>query len=102
VSALATVSTHVLDIATGKPAVGVRVTLGTRTLTTDAEGRIADLSGGGINPGSYRLLVEVGDYFGAAPHLFETIALELRLSEGRHYHVPLLIAPYSCTTYRGT
>ena len=101
-SALATVSTHVLDVATGKPVVGVRVTLGTRTLTTDAEGRIADLSGGGINPGSYRLLVEVGAYFGAAPHLFETIALELRLSEGRHYHVPLLIAPYSCTTYRGT
>ena len=101
-SALATVSTHVLDVATGKPAVGVRVTLGTRTLSTDAEGRIADLSGGGINPGSYRLLVEVGAYFGAASHLFETIALELRLSEGRHYHVPLLIAPYSCTTYRGT
>ena len=101
-SALATLSTHVLDVASGKPAVGVRVTLGTRTLTTDAEGRIADLSGGGINPGSYRLLVEVGAYFSSAPHLFETIALELRLSEGRHYHVPLLIAPYSCTTYRGT
>ena len=101
-SALATVSTHVLDVASGKPAVGVRVTLGTRTLTTDAQGRIADLSGGGINPGSYRMLVEVGAYFGASPHLFETIALELRLSEGRHYHVPLLIAPYSCITYRGT
>jgi 5-hydroxyisourate hydrolase len=48
------------------------------------------------------LLVEVGAYFGATPHLFETIALELQLSEKRHYHVPLLIAPYSCTTYRGT
>ena len=101
-SELATVSTHVLDVATGKPATGVRVTLGTRTLTTDAQGRIADLSGGGINPGSYRLLVEVGAYFGATPHLFETIALELQLSEKRHYHVPLLIAPYSCTTYQGT
>ncbi len=101
-SALATVSTHVLDVTSGQPAAGVRVTLGTRTLTTDAEGRIADLSGGGINPGSYRLLVEVGSYWGVTPHLFETIALELKLSEGRHYHVPLLIAPYSCTTYRGT
>jgi 5-hydroxyisourate hydrolase len=48
------------------------------------------------------MLVEVGAYFGGAPHLFENIALELQLSEGRHYHVPLLIAPYSCTTYRGT
>ena len=101
-SALATVSTHVLDVASGKPASGVRVTLGTRTLVTDAQGRIEDLSGGGINPGSYRLLIEVGAYFSGAPHLFETIALELQLSEARHYHVPLLIAPYSCTTYRGT
>jgi 5-hydroxyisourate hydrolase len=102
VSALATVSTHVLDVASGKPAAGVRVTLGTRTHTTNAEGRIGDLSDGGVNPGSYRLLVEVGAYFGSTPHLFETVALELRLDEGRHYHVPLLIAPYSCSTYRGT
>ena len=101
-SELATVSTHVLDVASGKPAAGVRVSLGTRTLTTDAEGRIADLSGGGINPGSYRLLVELGAYWGDIPHLFKTVALELRLNEGRHYHVPLLISPYSCTTYRGT
>jgi 5-hydroxyisourate hydrolase len=101
-SALATVSTHVLDLAEGKPAAGVRVTLGTRTLVTDAEGRIADLSGGGINPGSYRLLFELGAYFGGTPHLFDTIALEVQLSEGRHYHVPLLIAPYACSTYRGT
>ena len=101
-SALATVSTHVLDVTSGKPAVGVRVTLGTRTLATNDEGRIPDLSGGGINPGSYRLLFEVGAYFGSIPHLFETIALEVQLGEGRHYHVPLLIAPYSCSTYRGT
>ena len=101
-SELATVSTHVLDVATGKPAAGVRVTLGTRTLATDAQGRIADLSGGGINPGSYRMLFEVGAYFAGTPHLFETIALELELTEGRHYHVPLLIAPYACSTYRGT
>src|SRR5260370_9122664 len=98
-STLATVSTHVLDVASGKPAAGVRVTLGTRTLTTDAEGRIADLSGGGINPGSYRLLVEVGAYFADTPHLFQTIALELKLSDGPHYHVPFLIPPYSCTPY---
>jgi 5-hydroxyisourate hydrolase len=102
VSQLATVSTHVLDVAAGKPAVGVRVTLGTRTLETDGQGRIADLSGGGINPGSYRLLFELGTYFASTPHLFDTVALEVQLSEGRHYHVPLLISPYSCSTYRGT
>jgi 5-hydroxyisourate hydrolase len=102
VSELATLSTHVLDVSTGAPAAGVRVTLGSRTLTTDAQGRIADLSGGGINPGSYRLLFEVGAYFAGIPHLFETVALEVQLSEGRHYHVPLLIAPYACSSYRGT
>ena len=101
-SELATVSTHVLDVASGKPAAGVLVTLGTRTLTTDTQGRITDLTGGGINPGSYRLLFELGTYFGSTPHLFDTVALEIRLSEGRHYHVPLLISPYSCSTYRGT
>lgn len=101
-SELATVSTHVLDVAVGKPASGIRVTLGTRTLTTDANGRIADLSGGGINPGTYRLIFEVGSYFGGTPHLFETVTLEVQLREIRHYHVPLLISPYSCSSYRGT
>jgi 5-hydroxyisourate hydrolase len=102
VSSLVTISTHVLDVTSGKPAAGLRVTLGTRTMATDEQGRIADLSGGGINPGGHRLLFEVGAYFGKIPHLFETVTLELRLDEGRHYHVPLLIAPYSCSTYRGT
>ena len=65
-SELATVSTHVLDVAEGKPAAGVRVTLGTRTLATDAAGRIADLTDGGVNPGTYRLLFEVGPYFASS------------------------------------
>jgi 5-hydroxyisourate hydrolase len=101
-SQLATVSTHILDIGEGKPAPGVRVTLGRRTLATDAQGRIADLSGGGVQAGGYRLVFEVGAYFGTRPHLFETVTLDLQLEEGRHYHVPLLIAPYACSTYRGT
>lgn len=101
-SELATVSTHVLDVASGRPAAGVRVTLGTRTLTTDDNGRIADLSGGGINPGTYRMLFEVGAYYPNSRHLFETVTLELKLAEARHYHVPLLISPYSCSSYRGT
>lgn len=101
-STLATVSTHVLDVAAGKPASGVRVTLGTRTMVTDDSGRIADLSEGGINPGTYRLLFEVGPYFAGTPHLFETVTLEVQLGEGRHYHVPLLISPFSCSSYRGT
>jgi 5-hydroxyisourate hydrolase len=102
VSQLATVSTHVLDVAAGKPAAGVRVTLGTRTLATDSNGRVADLTDGGINPGTYRMLFEVGDYFAGTPHLFETVTLEVHLREGGHYHVPLLISPFACSSYRGT
>jgi len=98
----ATVSTHVLDVSSGGPAAGVRVTLGTHTATTGADGRIADLSGGGIELGSHKLVFAVGAYFAGRPHLFETVTLDVELDEARHYHVPLLIAPFSCSSYRGT
>jgi 5-hydroxyisourate hydrolase len=98
----ATVSTHVLDVSSGSPAAGVRVTLGTRTGTTDANGRITDLGGDGVELGSHRLVFAVGAYFGARPHLYESITLDVLLNEARHYHVPLLIAPFSCSSYRGT
>lgn len=98
----ATLSTHVLDVATGRPAGGVRVSLGTRTLTTDDNGRIGDLSNGGLEAGDYRLVFEIGLYFGSAPHLFETVTLEVKITEARHYHVPLLISPFSCSSYRGS
>lgn len=99
---VATLSTHVLDLANGRAAAGLEVTFRSRTLTTDGNGRIADLSDGGVAPGRYQVQFQVGRYFGAAPHLFETVTLELTLEEARHYHVPLLISPYSCTSYRGT
>jgi 5-hydroxyisourate hydrolase len=98
----ATISTHVLDVASGKPAAGLRVTFAEQTQTTDDNGRIAQLTRGGIDPGTYRLIFDVGRYFAGEGHLFETVALELLIDEARHYHVPLLISPYSCTSYRGT
>ena len=101
-SGTATLSTHVLDVASGRPAAGLRVTLGTKTLMTDENGRIADLTGGGVDPGTYRVLFEVGPYFGKIAHLFETVIVEIKLDEPRHYHVPLLVSPYSCSSYRGT
>lgn len=101
-SAGATLSTHVLDVSRGRPASGVRVTLGTRTVATDDKGRISDVSGGELNLGTYRLLFELGAYFGSTPHLFETVAVEIALKEPGHYHVPLLISPFSCSSYRGT
>ncbi len=99
----ATVSTHVLDVALGQPAVGVSVTLSSRaTQVTDAGGRIAELSGGGIELGPYQIVFDLGDYFRERPHLFHRVTLDLVLAEARHYHIPLLISPYSCAVYRGS
>jgi 5-hydroxyisourate hydrolase len=95
-----TVSTHVLDISLGKPAEGVSVSLGPHRKRTDATGRIAELAS--LEPGSYQLVFDLVEYFGGRPHLVNRVALEIRLDEGRHYHVPLLISPYSCSVYRGS
>jgi hydroxyisourate hydrolase len=99
----ATVSTHVLDVAAGSPAAGVRVTLGKLpSQVTDAQGRIADLSNGGIEPGTYQLVFEVDPYYGSRPHLYKKVMFELELAEARHYHVPLLISPFGLSSYRGS
>lgn len=99
----ATVSTHVLDVASGNPAAGVRVTLGKLPAqVTNAEGRITDLTNGGVAPGTYRLVFEMDGYFGSRPHLYKRVVLEVDLSEARHYHVPLLISPFGLSSYRGT
>jgi 5-hydroxyisourate hydrolase len=96
------ISTHVLDTDRGEPRAGLRVGLyrGQDLLAeaeTDADGRIADLAPSMLDPGEYRLVFEVdGDFF-------RRLELTLAISDsGRHYHVPLLVAPYSCTTYRGS
>jgi 5-hydroxyisourate hydrolase len=93
-------STHVLDTERGRPAAGVRVELlrGDELLgagETNADGRIAELAGGEFAPGRYRLVFHPPSPF------FRRIELELELGSG-HYHVPLLLAPYACTTYRGS
>jgi 5-hydroxyisourate hydrolase len=92
-------STHVLDTALGRPVSGVRVSLyrGTELVArgdTDADGRIKEL-GRDLAAGSYRLLFAVKGSF------FEEIALQVRLEDG-HYHVPLLVTPFGCVTYRGS
>lgn len=99
----ATVSTHVIDVASGNPAAGVRVILGKLAAqVTDAQGRIADLSNGGIEPGTYPLVFEVDGYFGSRPHLYKKVVFELELADARHYHVPLLISPFGLSSYRGS
>jgi len=103
-----TISTHVLDTGLGRPAVGVAVTLYklaedgrpirvTQALTDDA-GRVADLLERPLQPGDYRLRFEVGD----RGEFFQEISIDLRVDDvTRSYHVPLLLAPYGLSTYRG-
>lgn len=94
----ATLSTHVLDTEAGRPAAGVRVELfrgdeRVADVETDDDGRIAALAE--VEAGAYRLVFHPPSPF------FRRVELELALEDG-HYHVPLLLAPYACTTYRGS
>ena len=91
-------STHVLDTAAGRPAAGVTVELlhGAEAIATtqtddDGRARLADA----LDPGSYRLVFHPPSTF------FRRVELELQL-EGGHYHVPLLVSPFSCASYRGS
>ncbi len=91
-------STHVLDTAAGRPAAGVAVELLSATdqiarAETDADGR-ARLSES-LDPGTYRLVFHPPSPF------FTRVELEIVLEDG-HYHVPLLISPFSCASYRGS
>jgi 5-hydroxyisourate hydrolase len=91
-------STHVLDTERGRPASGVRVELWREDLVTaaetDADGRIAELAAD-LEPGVYRLLFRPPSPF------FKGIGVEVDLEDG-HYHIPLLVSSYGCTTYRGS
>lgn len=92
------ISTHVLDVERGRPARGVRVELWQDDLVTagetDGDGRIAQLAAD-LEPGVYRLLFRPDSPF------FKGVGVEVALEDG-HYHVPLLVSSYSCTTYRGS
>ena len=92
------ISTHVLDIARGGPAAGVRIELfrDDELLAlgeTDADGRVSELAD--VEPGIYRLVFHPPSPF------FRRVELELDIGEG-DYHVPLLVSPYGCATYRGS
>lgn len=102
------VSTHVLDTATGLPGAGIAVTL-ERSLdgawqvmgdgVTDAQGRIPML-GAALSAGVYRLVFATAD---AGNEFFPQVDVVVSLEEDQgHYHIPLLISPYGYTTYRGS
>src|SRR5271165_6175848 len=94
------ISTHVLDIAAGKPAAGIRVELRGRCVTTNANGRTDEplIVGDPLEAGAYDLVFHVGDYLRAAGEttpFYETIAIRFVVTDGaRNYHIPLLLAPH--------
>ena len=91
-------STHVLDTAAGAPAANVTVELlrGAEPITTtttddDGRARLAE----SLEAGAYRLVFHPPSPF------FRRVELEVQLEDG-HYHVPLLVSPFSCASYRGS
>lgn len=113
-------STHVLDTAHGCPAAGMKVSLqrldggGATTLKAFAlnhDGR-ADgplLDDKTMAAGRYRLLFEVAPYFRARgvvlpePPFIDTVQIDFGIADAKgHYHVPLLVSPWSYGTYRGS
>lgn len=101
-----TISTHVLDTERGTPGAGYRVSLyriaqGSATLCgsaiTDDDGRIRRLLPDQLVTGEYRIEVEIAGAF------FRLVAVTFVVDDAdRSYHVPLLLSPYSLTTYRGS
>ncbi|MCB9599829.1 MAG: hydroxyisourate hydrolase [Polyangiales bacterium] len=106
-------STHVLDLASGLPAAGVRVVLETRTdgawrmlgeHRTDDDGRVKALlpEGEVLQATLYRLTFDTAGHLGADA-FFPEATLTFRVSDpARHHHVPLLLSPYGYSTYRGS
>jgi 5-hydroxyisourate hydrolase len=112
-------TTHVLDTADGIPAAGVRIRLSRLGDTpkqvlatlTNQDGRCDAplLEGDAFVPGHYELEFFVGDYFRARgkqladPAFLDVVVLRFGIaSQSQHYHVPLLVSPWSYSTYRGS
>jgi 5-hydroxyisourate hydrolase len=102
------ISTHVLDVARGCPAAGIRVRLffsdaAIGSGVTDQDGRLRNLlpEGATLKPGSYRILFEIGNYFPQRFYPEVSVSFAVR-DDAAHYHIPLLISPFGYTTYRGT
>jgi 5-hydroxyisourate hydrolase len=108
-------TTHVLDLASGRPASGLRIELfrlegdarrHLRTLETNADGRTDGqiLPEAEFEPGTYELVFHAGAYLGGAetPPFLDQVPIRFGMAERSHYHVPLLLSPYGYSTYRGS
>ncbi len=113
-------STHVLDTTQGKPGAGVQVRLFAvddnsrrllKTDTTNADGRCSTplLEGDAMQPGRYELVFAAGDYFAAQgvalpePRFVDQVTIAFGIAHAdQNYHVPLVVTPWSYSTYRGS
>lgn len=114
-------STHVLDTMHGCPAGGMRVTLFTtqgeqatlvKRFELNADGRNPDgplYDNASLKVGTYRLVFDVAGYFKARgvtlpePNFLNQVSLDFGVADASaHYHVPLLVSPWSYSTYRGS
>jgi 5-hydroxyisourate hydrolase len=103
-------TTHVLDTARGMPASGVRIELARldgdtrtplKTVFTNADGRTDEPLLTELEAGNYELTFAVGEHFGEG--LYDEVPIRFRIEDaGAHYHVPLLVSPWSYSTYRGS
>ena len=101
------VTTHVLDATAGRPAAGLAVRLSgldgapLADGATDPDGRCA-LAPYDLEPGTYQLTFDTGGYF-AGRTFYPSVTVTFRITDGgAHHHVPLLLSPWSYTTYRGS
>ena len=117
---MGSLTTHVLDIAQGKPAAGVAITLlrvngdereRVLDVVTDENGRTDQplLRDADFRAGTYELVFAIGAYFagrnvpGGDPPFLDAVTVRFTVSDpDAHYHVPLLATPWSYTTYRGS
>jgi len=108
------ITTHVLDTATGRPASHVPVHLElleghghvwslVGSGSTDADGRCKTLvpPGAPVAHGIYRLRFDTAAYLGAGA-FFPTVEIVFAVHDDRHHHVPLLLSPFGYSTYRGS
>ena len=111
-------TTHVLDTARGKPGAGISISLFkadnerqlVKTVATNKDGRTDEplLDESEFKPGAWELVFTVDNYFSTAglvvadPPFLDQITIRFTISSDAHYHVPLLVSPWSYSTYRGS
>lgn len=108
-------TTHVLDTTRGLPAAGMEIELSRiggagpiKTVSTNEDGRVDLLEGDGLTRGVYEIVFHVGEYFAGRedlpdPPFLGRVPVRFGVADpSAHYHVPLLVSPWSYSTYRGS